>query len=201
MQYSDLNDQLVGLKEKETKVDRTLQEAKSLLGSVKVQINELKCEQESLIEKREKKRSSMQWLQRQKPLKFGEELAQINHMIRDIEETVSELSAQIDELEKRINTQNKHAEQTEAQIDLKVKAKEQLEIKIDRIQKEKTDLESELEKNRRTFESEMQRMMYELKSSEVRIVHVFICANQVVLSKVAERDWSTVKKRSCQPMH
>ena len=166
-QYSDLNQQLVELKERETKVDKTLQEAKSSLGSVKVQINELKCEQESLIEKREKKRSSMQWLQRQKASKFGDELAQINHMIKDIEETVSELSTQIDELEEKIDTQNKHAEQMKAQLVLKAKEKEQLETEMDKIQQEKMDLESELAEDRRRFESEMQRMMYKLESSEV----------------------------------
>ena len=167
-QYSGLNDQLVELKERETKVDRTLQEAKSSLDSVKVQINELKCEQESLIEKREKKWSSMQWLQRQKASKFGDELAQINHMIKDIEEAISELSTQIDELEEKINTQNKYAEQMKAQLVLKAKEKKQLETEMDKIQQEKSDLESELEKDRRIFESEMQRMMYELESSEVR---------------------------------
>ena len=168
MQCSDLNDQLVRLKEKETKVDRTLQEAKSSLGSVKAQINELKCEQESLIEKREKKRSSMQWLKRQRVSSFGDELAQINYMIKDIEDTVSELNTQIDKLEENINTQNKHIEQMNVQLVLKAKEKEQLETEMSKIQQEKTDLECELEEDRRKFGSEMQRMMYELKLSEVR---------------------------------
>ena len=177
LQCSDLNDQLVGLKEKETIVDKTLQEVKSSLDLVKVQINELKCKQESLIEKREKKWASMQWLQRQKASKFGDELAQINDMIKDIEETVSELSAQIDELEEKINTQNKHAEEMKDQLVQKAKEKEQLETEIDKIQQEKTDLESELEDARRMFESEMQKMMYELELSEVKGVHALVCAN------------------------
>ena len=168
-QYSDLNDQLVGLKERETKVDKTLKEAKISLGSVKVQINELKSEQESLIKKREKKRSSMQWLQRQRASKFGDELAQINQMIKDIEETVSELSTQIDELAEKINSQNKHAEQMKAELALKAKEKEQLEAKMNKIQQEKKGLESELEEDRRKFENEMQKMMCELESKEVRI--------------------------------
>ena len=137
---------------------------------MKVQINELKCEQENLIEKREKKQNSMQWLQRQKASKFGDELVQINHMIKDIEETVSELSTQIDELEEKINIQNKHAEQMKAQLVQKAKEKEQLETEMNKIQQEKTDLKSELEEDRRRLESEMQRMMYELESTEVRSV-------------------------------
>ena len=170
MQCSDLNDLLVGLKEKETKVDRILQEAKSSLGSVKAQINELKCEQESLIEKREKKRSSMQWLKKQRVSKFGDELAQINQMIKDIEDAISKLSSQIDELEEKINIRNKHAEQMKAQLVLKAKEKKQLETEMDKIQQEKADLESKLEEDRRKFESEMQRMMYKLELSEVRSV-------------------------------
>ena len=174
-QYSDLNDKFVGIKERGKKVDKTLQEAKLSLDSVKLQINELKCEQKNLTEKREKKRSSMQWLQKQRASKFGDELAQINQLIKDIEETVSELSTQIDELEEKINTQNKHAEQMKAQLVLKVKEKEQLETEMDKIQQEKTNLESELEKEKRIFESEMQRMMYELESSEVTSVCIYVC--------------------------
>ena len=142
---------------------------------MKVQINELKCEQENLIEKREKKQNSMQWLQRQKASKFGDELAQINHMIKDIEETVSELSTQIDELEEKINIQNKHAEQMKAQLVQKAKEKKQLETEMNKIQQEKTDLKSELEEDRRKFESEMQRMMYELESTEVRTSVLALC--------------------------
>ena len=165
---SDLDDKLDRLKEEEKRVDKTLQDAKLSLSSVHVQINELKSEQDILIKKREKKRSSMRWIQRQKSSKFGEELAQINQVISDIEETVSELSTQIDELEEKINAQNKQVKQLSAQMIQKQKEKERLKTKMDKILKEKTNIESELEKDRRLFESEMQRMMYELELSEVR---------------------------------
>ena len=164
---SDLNDKLDGLKEEERRVNKTLQDAKLSLNSVQVQIHELKSEQDILIKKRENKWSSMRWFQRQRTSKFGEELVQINQMINDIEEAVSELSTQIDELEEKINAQNKEVQQMSAQLILKEKAKEQLKTEMDKILKEKTDIESELEKDRSEFESEMQRMMYELESSEV----------------------------------
>ena len=134
---------------------------------MQVQINELKSEQEILIKKRENKRSSMRWLQRQKSSKFGEELAQINQMINDIEETVSELSTQIDELEEKITAQSKQVKQMSGQLILKEKEKEQLLTKMDKILKEKRHIESELEEDRRLFENEMQRMVFELESSEV----------------------------------
>ena len=165
--HSDLNDKLDGLKEEERRVDKTLQDAKLSLSSVKVQINKLRSEQDILIKKRENKQSSMQWLQRQKTSKFGEELAQINQMIIDIEETIFELSTQIDDLEEKINAHNKHVKQMGAQVILKEKEKEQLKTEMDKILKEKSDIERELEEKRREFESEMQRMMYELKLSEV----------------------------------
>ena len=59
--------------------------------------------------------------------------------------------------------QSKHAEELSAERLLNEKEKEQLESKI---QKEKMDFELELN---RSFESEMQRMKYELKLSEVGI--------------------------------
>ena len=59
--------------------------------------------------------------------------------------------------------QSKHAEELSAERLLNEKEKEQLESKI---QKEKMDLELKLN---RSFESEMQRMKYELKLSEVGI--------------------------------
>ena len=164
---SDLNDKLDGLKEEEQRVDKTLQDVKHSLSSVQVQINELKSEQDILIKKRENKQSSVRWLQRQKTFKFGKELAQIDQMIKDMEETVSELSTQIDELEKKINAQNKRVKQMNAQLILKEKEKEQLKSEMNEILKEKTVIESELEEKRRLFESEMQRMMYELESSKV----------------------------------
>ena len=134
---------------------------------MKAQINELKSEQDILIKKRENKRSSMRWLQRQKTSKFEEELAQIDQMIKDLEETVSELSTQIDELEEMINAKNKQVQQISTQLIQKEKEREQLKTEMDKILKEKTDIESELKEERRLFEREMQRMMYELKSSEV----------------------------------
>ena len=109
----------------------------------------------------------MRWLQRQKNSKFEEELAQIDQMIKDLEETVSELSTQIDELEEMINAQNKQVQQISTQLIQKEKEREQLKTEMDKILKEKTDIESELKEERRLFEREMQRMMYELESSEV----------------------------------
>lgn len=161
---SDLNDKLGGLKEEEKRVNKTLQDVKLSLTSVQIPINELKNMQNILIKKRENKQSSMRWLLRQKSSKFGEELAQINQIINDIEETISELSTQIDGLEEKISAQNKQVKQMSAQLILKEKEKEQLKTEMDKILKEKTDFESELKEDRRLFESEMQRMMYELVS-------------------------------------
>ena len=164
---SDLNDKLDGLKEEEKRVDKTLQDAKLSLSSVQVPINELKNMQNILIKKKEKKWSSVRWLQRQKSSKFGEERAQINQIINDIEETTSELSTQIDELEEKISAQNKQVKQMSTQLILKEKEKEQLKTEMDKLLKEKHHIESELEEDRRLFENEMQRMMYELELSEV----------------------------------
>ena len=164
---SQLNEQLSGLKEKEEEVTKTVQEAKSTLESVKTQVENLIYEQDSLIKKREMKTSSKLWLMKQKSSTSGQDLNQINRMIEDVEETVSELSRQIDELEVKIKAQNRHAEQMSAQLVLEEEKKKQLEIEMGKIQKEKMDLENELERDRKCFEGEMQRIMHELQLSEV----------------------------------
>ena len=71
--------------------------------------------------------------------------------------------------------QSKHAEELSAERLLNEKEKKQLESKI---QKEKMDLELELN---RSLESEMQRMKYELKVSEVGKKINWICGVFVLL--------------------
>ena len=161
-------DQLDELKKEETKVIESLEQTKSSLGSAKVKIDELKCEQQTLIEKREKKQSSKTWLIWQKSNTFGEDLIMLNQVIKDTEEAVDELSQKIDELEEAIMTHNKQAEQFKSEQLLREKERKELKIKIDEIQKDKEDLDSQLKEDRRKFENEMQRMLIELKLSEVR---------------------------------
>ena len=71
--------------------------------------------------------------------------------------------------------QSKHAEELSAERLLNEKEKKQLETKI---QKEKMDLELELN---RSLESEMQRMKYELKLSEVGKKINWICGIFILL--------------------
>ena len=158
-----------GLKEKEEEVTKTVQEAKSTLESVKTQVDSLICKHDSLIKKREMKNSSMEWLMEQKSSTSGHDLDQINWMIEDVKETVSELSRQINEIEMKIKEHNRCAEQMSAQLVLEEEKKKQLEIEMAKIQKEKLDLESELERDRKCFDERMQKiiMKHELQISEV----------------------------------
>ena len=165
---SQLKEQLNELKEKEEEVTKIVQEAKSTLESFKTQIDNLIYEQDSLIKKREMKNSSKMWLMKQRSSTSGQDLDQINWMIEDIEESVSELSRQKSELEMKIKAQSRHAEQMSAQLVLEEEKKKQLEIEMGKIQKEKLDLESELERDRKFFEGEMQRIINKLQLSEVR---------------------------------
>ena len=173
------------LKEKEDEVTKTVQKAKSILESVKSQVDNLIYERNILIKKREMKRSSKLWLMKQRSSTSGQDLNQINQMIEDVEVTVSELSRQIDELEVKIKAQNRHAEQTSAQLVLVEEKKKQLEIKVVKIQKEKLDLESELERDRKYFEGEMQRIMHdhELQLSEVwyktKLYFYYMCMQNI----------------------
>ena len=64
-QHLALSEQLRELKDSEENVTQLFEQAKSSLESVKGQIDNLRQEQESLIEKREKKQSSQQWLIKQ----------------------------------------------------------------------------------------------------------------------------------------
>ena len=159
---SSFGDQLDKLKKEESKVMESLEQTKSSLWSAKVKIDELKCEQQSLIEKREKKQSSKKWLIWQKSNTFGEDL---NQVIKDTEEAVDELSQKIDKLEETIMTHNKQAEQFKNEQLLREK---ELKMKIDEIQMESENLDCKLKEDRLKFENEMQRMITELNLSEVR---------------------------------
>ena len=109
-QHSALEKQLTELKKLEEKVIEALKEANSSLELVNHQTinNELKLEQKSLIEKREKKRSSRKWITEKRASMSGEiDLAEVNKLITDIDEVVADINKQIDELEKKIEAQNK----------------------------------------------------------------------------------------------
>ena len=165
---SSFSDKLDKLKKKESKVMESLKQTKSSLESAKVKIDELKCEQHSLIEKREIKQSSRKWLIWQKSYTFGEDLIKLNQKIKDVEEAVDELSQKIDKLEKTIMTHNEQAKQFKNEQLMREKERKDLKMKIDGIQKEKENLDCKLKKDRLKFENEMQRMINELKLSEVR---------------------------------
>ena len=166
--HSTLNDQLTGLKKKKEKVTKALEHTKSSLEAVKGHIDKLKHKQESLIEKKERKQSSKLWLTKQRASKSGQDLVELDQLIRDTEEAVAELSKQIDKLEKKITAQNDQVAEATAQLVQKEREKKQIEIKMKEIQKEKSSIESKLEEDRRTFDQEMLKMMSELKLSKVR---------------------------------
>ena len=91
-QYTALDEKLTELKEREEKVIETLTTTKSSLELVKDQIDKLRLEQESLIDKREKKQSSRQSLLGKKASMSGEvNLAEVNGLIRGIDEVVTSL--------------------------------------------------------------------------------------------------------------
>ena len=119
------------------------------------------------MRREKRKKSSRRWLIKQKGSKTGEDLIQLNQMIKDTEEAVAELSNQIDELETKIKAQNEQVAEMSAQLVQKEQEKKQLEIKMDEVQKEKSSLESKLEEDRRNFEDEMQKMIDKQKQSEV----------------------------------
>ena len=146
----------------------SLEQTKSSLGSAKVKIDELKHKQQSLIETREKKQTSKKCLIWQKSYTFGEDLIKLNQVIKETEEAVDELSEKIDKLEETIMTHNKQAEQFKVEQLLREKERKELKMKIDEIQKEKENLDCKLKEDRLKFENEMQRMITELKLSEVR---------------------------------
>ena len=143
----------------------SLEQTKSSLVSAIVKIDELKCDQQSLIEKRKKRQSSKKWLIRQKFNTFGEDLIELNQVIKETEEAVDELSQKIDELEETIIKHNKQAEQFKDEQLRREKERKELKMKINEIQKEKEDLDYKLKEDRKKFE-EM------LKQSEVRF-HCF----------------------------
>ena len=62
---------------------------------------------------------------------------------------------------------NKQAKQIETELILKEKERRQLNMRIDEIQKEKELLVCQLEEDRKTFENRMQKMMNDLRLSEV----------------------------------
>ena len=161
--HSVLVEDLTELKDKEDKVTETLIKARSSLELVKDQIVKLKLELKSLIEKREKKQSSRRWLTK-KIASMSEEvdLAEVNKLIRDIEEVVDDINKKINELEIEIKTQNEQVAEMEVQLVQKEQEKKQLEIEMDEVKKKKESLEDTLEEDRRSFEDKMQSLMKEL---------------------------------------
>ena len=157
---SSFSDQLDELKKEESKAMDSLEQTKSSVESVKVKIDELKCEQQSLIEMRERKQSSKKWLIWKKSR--GKDLFKLNQVTKDTEEAVDELSQKIDELEDTIMTHNKQAEEFNNEQLLRERETKELKMKIDEIQKEKEDLDCKLQEDRRKFENEMMRMLNEL---------------------------------------
>ena len=102
MQHSALGEKLTALRKGERKVAEKVEKVKSSVETLKNHIGILIQHQESLIEERERKQSSSQWLVKQRGSKTGEDLVQLNQIIRDIKETIAELSYRITELEKKI---------------------------------------------------------------------------------------------------
>ena len=151
-QYSALDEQLTELKEREEKVIKTLFETRSSLELVKDQIDKLRLEQESLIDKREKKQSSRQSLLGKKASMSREvNLAEVNGLIRGIDEVVTDISNQVNELEKNIRTQNEQVAQMKEQLLQKEEEKKQLESDMDEIKKERESLECTLENDIKIF--------------------------------------------------
>ena len=172
--HSDLSDKLRELKESKETMTQALERARSSLQSMEGQIYKLKQEQDRLIEKRNKKKSTKQWLIKQKPSKSEEDLDHLNQLIIDIGEAIIDLSNEIDVLENTIRAQNQQAVEITAQIVQKEQEKEKEQIKMDEVQREKQNLECKLEEDRRKFENEMQKMRNELKLSEVYYKHACI---------------------------
>ena len=104
--------------------------------------------------------------QAKKVYKTGEDLVQLNQMIKDIEEAVAEFSNQIDELETKIKAQNEQVAEMSAQLVQKEQEKKQMEIKMDEVQNVKSSLESKIEEDRRNFEKELQKMIDKQKHAE-----------------------------------
>lgn len=113
--------------------------------SVKDQIDKLILDQESLIEKREKKQSSRQLLIEKRASMSREDLAELNKQVRGIEKGIIDISNQIDELRTKIQDQNEQVAEMKAQL-------VQLEIKMNEVKKERDSLEFVLEKERKKFE-------------------------------------------------
>lgn len=166
-QHSAMNDQLNELRAREKNATEAIQQSTSSLESVKNQIDRLRQEHENLTDTREKRKSIKKILIAQRSSRTGEDLAELNKMIKDIEESVAMLSDQINELARKIRKQNEQLFEMTAQLVQKEQEKKQLGVKIDELQKEKTVLESVHEKARREFEHEMLKMMFALKLSEV----------------------------------
>ena len=162
-----VGEQLRKLKNKEEKVTHSFEQTKASLESVKGQIDKLRQEKESLIEKREKKELSKRWFDKLRESKTGEDLVQLEQMIKDAEESVTELSNQIDKLERKIKAQNEQVAEMSAQLVQKEQEMKQLEVKMSEMHKEKLSIESELEEERRNFEREMQRILCEQKLLKV----------------------------------
>ena len=149
------------LKKKEREMTETLENVKSSFGSVKLQVDKLKQEQKSLIEKRERKTLSKRWLlKQQKASSSAEDLVELDQVIKDTEEAVVELNKKINQLEEMIVDHNKQAKQMKAELNLKEKERQQLNLRIDEIQKEKELLACKLEEDRKTFANRIQEMIH-----------------------------------------
>ena len=82
MQHSALGEKLTALRKGERKVAEKVEKVKSSVETLKNHIGILIQHQESLIEERERKQSSSQWLVKQRGSKTGEDLVQLNQIIR-----------------------------------------------------------------------------------------------------------------------
>ena len=164
--YTKYSQSLDDLQELKIKVNQSLEESKLSLQAVKDQIGKLKCQQESLIKKQEKKRSRLQWLTKQRDSKFGDS-AELEQFIEETEEAVNKLSKKIDELEQNIKELGKQAKQREIQLSKQEKEKHELQQRLKEVQERKESLEIVLEKDRRHYQKEIDSVIMELKLREV----------------------------------
>ena len=166
-EYFTVSERLRKLENRKEKVTRSFDKTKSSLETVKGEIDKLRQEKERLIGKRERKELSKCWFFKQRESKTGKDLVQLEEMIKEAEEAITELSNQIDELERKIKAQNELVTEMSAQLIQKEEEMKQLEIKLDKVQKEKSSCETKLVESRETFERDIEKMMNEQKLLKV----------------------------------
>ena len=130
----------------------------------------MKSQQESLIREQEEKQSQKEWLIKQKGSNFGDNLTVVEQLIEGTEKAINELIEKITELEVKIRSLGEEREQTKTQLTKQKKDKEELLQKLEKVQKEKESLETTLNEDRRSYQREIARMMFELELQEVGIM-------------------------------